>query len=453
MSVFRATPGVHRDHHDGLTRMPGSRNCRYSCGRAGQRAAEQVREHQHQHDRERGHVEELLGDVLDLQHRPPAEGQRGGDAALGRGPARVATAERRTLERRSSVRRRRCSMVVLMRRPPSVVAPPSAGWPVRARNTSSRLGWPSAKSSTTMPARASSARAACRPGSGSATAGGQRHRVGVELRPRAPSAVASTRCGLGPLPRRRAAARAAVPGADRRLELAAGALGDDPAVVDDRDAVGQLVGLVEVLRGQQHRRAVGRPAPGRCPRPGCGCAGRGRWSARRGRAGRGVTTMLAAMSSRRRMPPEYFFTCRSAASARPNALEQLVGPARAAARRGVAEQPAEQDQVLRAGQVLVDRGELPGEADPAADRVGLAHDVVAEHPRRARRRAAAAWPASGSWWSCRRRSGRARRRRRPRDREVDAVDRRIASATGGGALSLGAAGGNGAPACPIILDR
>ena len=35
------------------------------------------------------------------------------------------------------------------------------------------------------------------------------------------------------------------------------ALGDHPAVVDDRDPVGELVGLVEVLRGQQHRRALG----------------------------------------------------------------------------------------------------------------------------------------------------------------------------------------------------
>ena len=35
------------------------------------------------------------------------------------------------------------------------------------------------------------------------------------------------------------------------------ALGDDPAVVDDDDAVGQLVGFVQVLRREQHRRALG----------------------------------------------------------------------------------------------------------------------------------------------------------------------------------------------------
>ena len=39
--------------------------------------------------------------------------------------------------------------------------------------------------------------------------------------------------------------------ADRRLQLVGGALGDLDAAVDDRDPVGELVGLVEVLRGQQ----------------------------------------------------------------------------------------------------------------------------------------------------------------------------------------------------------
>ena len=45
------------------------------------------------------------------------------------------------------------------------------------------------------------------------------------------------------------------------LELAAGALGDDPAVVDDGDAVGELVGLVEVLRREQHGGALGDEHP------------------------------------------------------------------------------------------------------------------------------------------------------------------------------------------------
>ena len=44
--------------------------------------------------------------------------------------------------------------------------------------------------------------------------------------------------------------------ADLRLELVGRAAGDDLAVVDDRDRVGQLVGLLEVLRRQQERRAL-----------------------------------------------------------------------------------------------------------------------------------------------------------------------------------------------------
>ena len=47
-----------------------------------------------------------------------------------------------------------------------------------------------------------------------------------------------------------------------RLELGGGALGDHPAVVDDHDPVGQLVGLVEVLGGEQQGHPVGDQARG-----------------------------------------------------------------------------------------------------------------------------------------------------------------------------------------------
>src|SRR6185437_356205 len=50
-------------------------------------------------------------------------------------------------------------------------------------------------------------------------------------------------------------------GADLRLELRRGPLGDDPAVVDDDHDRGQVVGLVEVLGGEDH---VG-PGPGHRP--------------------------------------------------------------------------------------------------------------------------------------------------------------------------------------------
>jgi hypothetical protein len=43
---------------------------------------------------------------------------------------------------------------------------------------------------------------------------------------------------------------------EQLLELGERAVRDDPPLVEDRDPVGQLLGLVQVLRGEQHRRAV-----------------------------------------------------------------------------------------------------------------------------------------------------------------------------------------------------
>jgi hypothetical protein len=64
----------------------------------------------------------------------------------------------------------------------------------------------------------------------------------------------------------------------------------------------------------------------------------------------------------------------------PERLEQLVR-ARPCLGALEPEQPAEQDQVLAAGEVLVDRRELAGEADEPADVIRLCDDVLAEHAR------------------------------------------------------------------------
>ena len=72
--------------------------------------------------------------------------------------------------------------------------------------------------------------------------------------------------------------------ADPALELGRGAGRDRPAVIDDHDLAGELVGLVEVLRGQQHVGARARPAPGSPPTARSGCAGQGPSSARRAAA-------------------------------------------------------------------------------------------------------------------------------------------------------------------------
>ena len=45
---------------------------------------------------------------------------------------------------------------------------------------------------------------------------------------------------------------------DRVLELGRSSLRHDPAAIDDPDAVGQHIGLLEVLRGEEHRDAVRR---------------------------------------------------------------------------------------------------------------------------------------------------------------------------------------------------
>jgi hypothetical protein len=49
------------------------------------------------------------------------------------------------------------------------------------------------------------------------------------------------------------------------LELRRGAVGDRPAVADDDDVVGEVVGLFEILRGQQDVGAVGDEHPDRVP--------------------------------------------------------------------------------------------------------------------------------------------------------------------------------------------
>ena len=59
---------------------------------------------------------------------------------------------------------------------------------------------------------------------------------------------------------------------------------------------------------------------------------------------------------------------------------QQLGGARLRLIASQPQEPGDEDQVLAAGQVLVDRRELAGEADIAADLVGVGDDVVAEDP-------------------------------------------------------------------------
>ena len=154
--------------------------------------------------------------------------------------------------------------------------------PVRVKNTSSRLGR----------CRDSSVDARCRRRAG---AGRRRGSAASSLDPARVSRSRPSRPGWRRRSRR-AAGRASSScagsdgrtdeslAADHALEPVRGVVGDHAAVVDDGDLVGEGVGLLEVLRGEQHGRALVDEARGR--RPTCPRAwpGRGRWSARPGRS-------------------------------------------------------------------------------------------------------------------------------------------------------------------------
>ena len=152
--------------------------------------------------------------------------------------------------------------------------------------------------------------------------------------------------------------------ADPVLELVGGALGDHRTVVDHRDRVGQAVGLVEVLRRQQHGRALGHQALDHLPQA---------QPAARVEAGRRLVE-----EQHRRLGDERGREVEPAPHAarvglrRPlggvdevEALEQLAaaGLRRAPA---AAVQPPDHRQVLEAGQVFVDRRVLAREPDPLA---------------------------------------------------------------------------------------
>ena len=172
--------------------------------------------------------------------------------------------------------------------------------------------------------------------------------------------------------------------ADPLLQLVPGALGDHPAVVDHGDPIRELVRLLEVLGGQQERRsladelahdrpdlvAAARVEPGRRlveeedPRP-------------RQQARREVEPAAhpAGVGARRAV----------GGVGEVEALEQLVRTLPRLRRREV-EEAAEHHQVLAAREDLVDRRELPRQAEQLADGGRVVDDVVTEDARPGRRR-------------------------------------------------------------------
>ena len=72
--------------------------------------------------------------------------------------------------------------------------------------------------------------------------------------------------------------------ADPRLQLVGRAVRDGAAVVEHDDVVGQLVGLLEVLRGEDDRGAVAHEVAQHLPQVAAAARVEARWSARRGTA-------------------------------------------------------------------------------------------------------------------------------------------------------------------------
>jgi len=162
------------------------------------------------------------------------------------------------------------------------------------------------------------------------------------------------------------------------LELVGRPLGDHPAVVDHRDPVGQLVGLVQVLGGQQHRGPAGDEPPDALPdlvaaarvQPGGGLV---KEQHRRGQDEAGGQVEPPPH------PARVLLDRLAAGVAEPEPLQQLVGAAAGGAGAQVVE-AAEQDQVLPAAEDLVDGRVLAEQPDAVADLRGLADHVEAGDP-------------------------------------------------------------------------
>ena len=148
---------------------------------------------------------------------------------------------------------------------------------------------------------------------------------------------------------------------DTVFELVGIAGGDDGTAVDDDQRVGQLIGLVEILGGQQHRGALrDQVAHGR---PHLGAGGR-------------IETGGGFVEEQQRRPGDHR---RGEVDAPPHAagepghrpirgvreaeLFDQFGGARTGGRSAMPEQAGEEFEVLDGGEVLVERGVLAGERD------------------------------------------------------------------------------------------
>jgi hypothetical protein len=162
------------------------------------------------------------------------------------------------------------------------------------------------------------------------------------------------------------------------LQLLGHPLRDDTAAVEQRHAVGELVRLVEILRREEDRDAVGHELPDGLPHrpPAARVESRGRLVEEhelrpRDERHREVEPAThAARVGRDRLPRR---------GGQVEALEELGRPAPA---RPAVEPPevGHEQEVLLAGEQVVDRGELTGHADRLADTLGRPPQVEPRDP-------------------------------------------------------------------------
>jgi hypothetical protein len=161
------------------------------------------------------------------------------------------------------------------------------------------------------------------------------------------------------------------------LELVGGALGDDAAAVDHHDLVRELVGLLQILGGEQHGGPVLDELAGGVPE--LLAAARVEAAAglvqeqHLGVADQACGQVQAAPHPARPGPHRAVGCLRQV-----EPLQQLAGAALALGPVQVVQAP-DHDQVFPAGEVLVDRGGLAGQADHLPHGGWLAHHVPAGH--------------------------------------------------------------------------
>jgi hypothetical protein len=165
------------------------------------------------------------------------------------------------------------------------------------------------------------------------------------------------------------------------LELGRRPLGDDPSLVDDGEHLGQAVGLLEVLGGQQHGGAVVDERLDHLPQVVAALGvepGGGLVEEEDARAGHQRGSEVEASTHPARVRLEG-----TVGGVRQPELVEQGGDPIAHDRPAEVVEPTDHREVLAPGQVLVDRRVLAGQADERAYHRRFVDDVVAEDPGRA----------------------------------------------------------------------